>query len=252
MAKIKDIVRFCDEYLEIKKIPDKSFNGLQVEGKPEVKKIALGVSASMELFEKAKKWGGEAILVHHGLLWQDRWAYLRGVQGERVKFLMENGISLVAYHIPLDLHPAVGNNAIGLKKLGVRIMGGFGEHEGQYVGYWGELPRPVKISDFLKKVNQVFGSESIMVGRGKLSVQTVAFISGGAHKFLEEAIENDFDVFIDGETNESRPALAQEAGIYFIAAGHYNTEKFGVMALGRMLEKKFTVETKFIDVPNPL
>lgn len=252
MAKLKDIVRFCDDYLQIEKFKDSSFNGLQVEGQPEVKKIALGVSCNLELFEKAADWEAKAVLTHHGILWEGRWQYLRGFQKNRVKFLLDRGISLLAYHLPLDAHPKIGNNALGLQKMGAKIAGGFGVYEGQTVGFWGRLPKKIKFREFLKKINQVFGAESWYIDGGKPMVETVAFVSGGAHRMLEEAIEKEIDVYVDGETNESRPALAAEAGIHFIAPGHYNTEKFGVIELGKLLEKKFKVETKFIDIPNQL
>lgn len=252
MASLKDIINFCDEYLEINKFKDNSLNGLQVEGKPEVEKIALGVSCNQKLFTAAKEKSCDLILVHHGLLWEKRWQFLRGVQKQRVKFLFDNEISLVAYHLPLDSHLEIGNNSQGLKKLNVKIKGQFGLYNGEFIGFWGELSGKITLAKFKEQVNRVFGAKSAVFAGGKTMIQSCAFVSGGGRGLLEEAIEKEIDVYITGETNESVPAMAQEAGINFIASGHYNTEKFGVLALGELLEKKFKVKTEFIDIPNNL
>lgn len=252
MVLLKDIIKFCNDYLEIAKYKDASLNGLQVEGKAQVEKIALGVSCNAKLFEAAKEKSCDLILVHHGLLWEKRWQYLRGVQKQRVKFLFDHDISLAAYHLPLDAHPEIGNNSQGLQKLGVKRKGPFGFYDGQYLGFWGELNGKVSLSKFKEQVNKVFGARSLFSSAGKMMVQSVAFVSGAGRSALEEAIEKEIDVYITGESNESVPALAEEAGINFLASGHYNTEKFGIMALGDLLAKKFKIKTEFIDIPNAL
>lgn len=252
MVNLKDIINFCDEYLEINKFKDISLNGLQVEGKPEVEKIALGVSCNQKLFNAAKEKSCDLILVHHGLLWEKRWQFLRGVQKQRVKLLLDNDISLVAYHLPLDAHREIGNNSQGLKKLNVKIKGPFGLYNGEFIGFWGELSRKITLAKFKEQVNKVFGAKSNVYSGGKIMVQSVAFVSGGGRSSLEEAIEKEIDVYITGEGNESTPAMVAESGIDFITSGHYNTEKFGVLALGELLEKKFKVKTEFIDIPNVL
>lgn len=252
MLQLKDLIAFCDSYLEIEKFKDVSFNGLQVEGKPEVQKIVLGVSCNQKLFNAAKEKSCDLILVHHGLLWEKRWQYLRGVQKQRVKTLFDNDISLAAYHLPLDAHPEIGNNSQGLKKLGVKIKGPFGVYEGKTIGFWGELEGKVSFVKFKAKVDSVFGAKTWAKSAGKAMVEKIAFVSGAGRSFLEEAIEKEIDVYLTGETNESAPAMAEEAGINFLACGHYNTEKFGVLALGEVLEKKFKVKTEFIDIPNSL
>ncbi len=253
MVKLKDLISFCDEYLNIESISDSSLNGLQVEGSAEVAKIALGVSVNNKLIKQAVKNGCQLIILHHGLLWSKRWQYVTGFQKDRIKLLLDNNISLAAYHLPLDLHAEIGNNAVGLKKLNVKITGGFGLFNGMKVGYFGKLiGGKIAFTKFKENVNKVFGSKSWSMLSGKTMVETVAFVSGGSRSSLEEAINQEIDVFISGETNESVPALVEESGINYIAAGHYNTEKFGVMELGKLLEKKFGVKTEFIDVPNNL
>lgn len=252
MSKLNDIIKFCDEYLSIDKIPDSSYNGLQIEGSEEVEKIALGVSPNEKLFKEAKKSGANLIVVHHGLLWNKRWQYLRGFQKNRIKFLFDNNMSLAAYHLPLDMHPEIGNNAQGLKMLGVKNLKEFGLYNGINVGYQGRLETKVSFEKFLEKVNTVFSAKSYHVHGGKIMIETVAFVSGGGRSSFEEAIDKDIDVFITGEVNESVPALCNEGKTNYIAPGHYNTEKFGVIALGELLEKKFKVKAEFIDVPNNL
>ncbi len=252
MVKLVDIINFCNEYLEIDKFKDTSLNGLQVEGKPEVEKIALGVSCNQKLFNAAKEKSCDLILVHHGLLWEKRWQFLRGVQKQRVKMLFDNDISLAAYHLPLDAHPEIGNNSQGLIKLGVKIKGPFGIYNGQALGFWGEVSGKISLAKFKEQVNKVFGAKSTVFAGGKTMIQSCAFISGGGRSSLEEAIEKGIDVFITGESNESVSAMVEESGIDFISSGHYNTEKLGVLALGDLLEKKFKVSTEFIDIPNNL
>ena len=252
MAKLKNIIAFCDEYLSVNKFKDSSFNGLQVEGREDVERIALGVSCNLQLFKTAVKNSCDLIITHHGLLWNKRWQYVRGPQKERIKFLLENEISLAAYHLPLDAHKDVGNNAVALRKLGVEIKGGFGWHDNYYIGYWGELSGKMTLAKFREKVEKVFDSRTQQAAGGKTLIKSVAFVSGGARVYLEEAIDQGIDVYLTGETNESAPAMAMEGEINFLTAGHYNTEKFGVMSLGEVLEKKFGVKTEFIDVPNSL
>ena len=252
MAKLSDIIIFCDEYLSVNTFKDSSLNGLQVEGKNEIKKIALGVSCNQRLFKTAQKNSCDLIITHHGLLWNKRWQYIRGPQKDRIKFLLDNEISLAAYHLPLDAHPEIGNNPVGLKRLGIEIKGKFGWYDGSYIGLWGKLKDKMTFVKFKEKVDKIFNTRSQSVAGGKTMIETVAFVSGGARMYLEEAIDKGIDVYLTGETNESAPAMAIEGGINFISAGHYNTEKFGVMSLGEVLEKRFGVKTEFNDVPNVL
>ena len=243
MANLKDIISFCNTYLSIDQFSDSSYNGLQIEGRSEVGKIGLGVSCNIKLFEKAKKDNCDLIITHHGLLWNKRWQYIVGFQKKRIKFLLDNNISLAAYHLPLDAHPEIGNNAVALKKLGAKILGKFD------VGYTGKLK--INYSQLKREVDNLFNTKSRSYGTKK-EIETVAFVSGGGRFLLEDAMRYNIDVFITGEVNESVPALVLEEGINYIAAGHYNTEKFGVIALGNLLEKKFKIITEFIDIPNDL
>lgn len=253
MVKRDEIVKFLNSYLEIEKFKDSGTNGLQVPGKGEVGKIALGVSASLELFQQANRKGADMIVVHHGLLWEgSQWRISRLLKG-RLKFLFDDDISLLGYHLPLDAHPEIGNNAQIAKKLDIKIIGKFGEYKGEAVGWEGTFKKPRRFDGLLKEITKVFGFKPWYLKGGENILKTVAIVSGGGASIIPEVIDKKIDVYITGETGEFIPQAAKEGGINYIAAGHYNTEKFGIQALGEVVKKKFpTLEIKFIDIPNPL
>lgn len=253
MIGLKTIIDYCDQYLNINTIRDSSYNGLQIEGSLQVHKIGLGVSCNEKLFDLAEKRGVDLIITHHGLLWSKRWQYIVGVQKKRIKKLIDNNISLAAYHLPLDVHPKIGNNAEGLRRLNVEIKGGFGLIDGQFIGCWGMLPKEILLSQFVDMVNNVFHTNCWYVKKhDQHKIQSVAYVSGGARMCYEEAMLKKYDVFLTGEVNESVPSLDEEGETSYLAAGHYNTEKFGIMALGDLLKKRFKIETEFLDIPNNL
>lgn len=253
MVKRNKLTEFLNNYLKIDKFEDTSSNGLQVVGKEKVKKVVLGVSASLEFFQKAVKEKTDLIIVHHGIFWSFMKFRADLVLKKRLKILFDNNITLLGYHLPLDAHPKIGNNAQIAKKLGVKITEKFGEHKGQSVGFKGELKKAENFKDLVKRVNRVFETKSWYLQGGKSRVKTLAFVSGGGSRLTPEAIDKKVDVYLTGETQESLPALIKESGINYIAAGHYNSEKFGIKALGKIIKKEFpSLEIKFIDIPNPL
>lgn len=255
MAKRDEIVKFINEYLAIEKFKDDSVNGLQVIGKEEVKKIVLGVSASLELFKKAASRRVDMIIVHHGMFWENKPQVVGSLRKNRLKVLFDNGISLLGYHLPLDGHSEIGNSAQIVKKLGlIPAKEKFGTFEGNYVGALGRLRKEERLSDFVKRVDKVFNSKSFVLNFGLNMIKTVGIISGGAGGVYHvvEAAESGCDVYLTGNPFESGFAAAKEMKINVIGPGHYNTEKFGIQALGKLLEKKFKVKTEFIDIPNPL
>lgn len=254
MARRDKIVKFIDKYLEIEKFEDKSVNGLQITGKEEVNKIALGVSASLALFEEAVKKGFDMIIVHHGLLWEGKDLRIDELRKKRLQFLFNKNISLLCYHLPLDGHPAIGNSVQILKKLNLGKKEEFGKYGGKFVGVVGELKQKTLLKEFVKVVNKLFNCQSMVLNFGPKIVKTVGIISGGGGGASDmiEAFKHKCDVYLTGEPFESGYQMAREAKINVIAPGHYNTEQFGVQALGKLLEKKFKVKTEFIDIPNPL
>lgn len=251
-AKLNEIVAFLDEYLGVEKFADNGTNGLQLPGREDVKKIALGVSASRELFKQAAGRQAQLIVVHHGLFWESQERRIDGVLKERLKVLLARDISLAAYHLPLDAHPRAGNNAQIIASLGGRIDKPFGLYRGQHVGWTGKLSRAVSREHFIKKIEATIGTSGTAFLFGPRRIKTLAVLSGGGAYRIFEAIEAGVDAFITGEALEFVPSLAREAGLNYLAPGHYNTETFGIKALGKLLRDRFKVDTFFIDLPNSL
>lgn len=244
------IVSFVDAYLDSGKIKDSSQNGLQVEGRKEVKKIAFGVSASLECVKRAAACGADMLVVHHGLLW-GRSEPVTGPFKRKLETLFTSGLSLCAWHLPLDKHPVVGNNARLLALLGAKKQKPFGSYDGETIGFSGTLPKPSSIGDIAAALAIRLDAEPLCFRFGAEKVRTVGAISGGAARMFGQAVEAGLDLYVTGEVGEFVQEYARETRSNFIAAGHYNSEKPGVQALAGLLEKKFGVKTEFIDIPNP-
>ena len=252
MVNRDEIVNFLDEYLNVLAFPDKSRNGLQVEGKEEVEKIAFAVDACMDTFIKARAFGADMLIVHHGLIWGGI-EYVRGLVQKRLKFLLENELNLYAAHLPLDLHPEVGNNAQLLKLLELEPREPFGSYNGLNIGYISEFdePKPLPLvaqilveklkTDYVKAYE--FGVEEI---------RRVGVVSGRGGFAIPEAIEKGVNLFITGEFLHDDYHTAKEGRLSVIAAGHYASETLGVKALMPVLREKFGVKTVFIDNPTGL
>jgi len=246
-----EIVGFLDEYLESSKIDDPAENGLQVEGRQEVCHVALGVSASCELFRRAARRGADMVLVHHGLLWKGATGRICGSFGRRVGALLQKEMSLVAYHLPLDLHPEVGNNAQIARRLCLENVAPFGLYRGRLIGVAGELPEAVPTDRFFSTVEEVFNVKPHVCATGPRLVKRISVVSGGAAFEVHEAIEKRMDAYLTGTIDEYVPEACREGRIHYVALGHYNTERFGVQALGRLLRKRFGLKVSFIEIPNP-
>ncbi len=252
MVNRDEIVNFLDEYLNVLAFPDKSRNGLQVEGKEEVEKIAFAVDACMDTFIKARAFGADMLIVHHGLIWGGI-EYVRGLVQKRLKFLLENELNLYEAHLPLDLHPEVGNNAQLLKLLELEPREPFGSYNGLNIGYISEFdePKPLPLvaqilveklkTDYVKAYE--FGVEEI---------RRVGVVSGRGGFAIPEAIEKGVNLFITGEFLHDDYHTAKEGRLSVIAAGHYASETLGVKALMPILREKFGVKTVFIDNPTGL
>jgi len=245
------LTEYLSEYLDVEKFDDYCPNGLQVEGKSNIKKIVTAVSASIELFNKAIKQKADAILVHHGIIWNYERPVYTGSYRERVKILLDNNISLFAYHLPLDAHPIVGNNAQLAKHLGLKSCKPFGNHKGQTIGIKGRISKANK-DKFFKKIENLVNREVLVFPYGPKSISTVGIVSGGAQKEFSQAISENLDAYITGEVSEHIKYLSQEESVHYISAGHYATENFGVKALGNHLKNKFKINVAFIDIPNPV
>ena len=241
---------YLHKYLQVDLFTDIAPNGLQVEGTSIIKKIITGVSASVELFNRAIQEQADCVLVHHGIIWNFERPLFRGSYRERIRLLLEHNINLYAYHLPLDAHPEVGNNAQICKRLGLGSIEPFGEYKGQLIGMKGYIEETEK-DEVFKRIESVMSKKCLIYPFGSDGIKSIAVISGGGQKDVAQAIEAKIDLFITGEVSEFIMHLAKEEKIHFIAAGHYATEKFGILALGEHLSKQFAIETLFIDIPNP-
>lgn len=245
------ITAFLNEYLQASRFRDVAPNGMQVIGKPEVRRIALGVSANLALLERAAAERADMVLVHHGLFLDREPKTILVREKRRLQVLFMADMTLLAYHLPLDAHPEVGNNVLWLKKLGFEVAStDFATFQGQAIGAIGSRERPIARIELVRAIAQVAGNQPRVYPYGPDEVRTLGVATGAAPGSLAEAIMRGLDAFLTGEAAEGTQALAQEEGANFIAAGHYNTERLGVQTLGDLLRERFGVETVFIEVPN--
>jgi len=246
------LVSHLDHLLDAGRGRDYGPNGLQVEGKGEVRKVVTGVSSCRELFVRAREAGADAVLVHHGLFWEGMPRVLTGLQYQRVAELVRGGMSLLAYHLPLDRHPELGNNALAARAFGLVDLAPFGLHEGLPIGFHGRFPEPLPAAELAARSRQVYGQEPLAFLSGPDPVRTLGIISGGAQRELYDAITAGLDAYLTGEASEWVMNVAREAKIHYLAAGHYATERLGIRALGEHVAGTFGIAAEFIDVPNPV
>ena len=247
MAPRDEIVAFADELLDLGSYADYGPMGLQVVGAREVAKIACGVSASRELFERAAAAGAQMVLVHHGLFWERDPREIGPLMRERLRALFDHDLNLAAYHLALDAHPELGNNALLARELGVEPAERFTEW-----GFGGSLEEPLPIDAFSERVHERVGRMPLVFAYGPETIERVAVLTGGAARHLADAISGGYDCFLTGEAAEPTKHAAKEARIHFVAAGHYATETLGVRALSARLAEEFGLEWEFIDLPNPV
>jgi dinuclear metal center YbgI/SA1388 family protein len=242
-----EIVAYANERLEVDRFPEFGRPGLQVVGAAEVERIACGVSASLELFQRAAEAGAQFVLVHHGLFWRNEPLVVdRRLRG-RLEALFRADLSLVAYHLALDAHPELGNNAQLAALLGVAREREFGA-----VGLGGRLGEPVGIEELTSHIERAVGREPLVFAHGPERVERVAISTGAAGHDLLEAAHEGYDLFLTGEAEEPTLQTARELGIHFVAAGHHATERLGVQALARELAERFSLDWEFVEVPNPV
>lgn len=222
-------------------------------GPEHVETVATGVSANLELLERARDAGAELVLVHHGLFWESTPRALSPTMAARLRTLLGAGMALAAYHLPLDAHPQVGNNALIARGLGAQDARPFAEHGGTPIGVAARFPgQGIAAADLFARVEALTQRAPLVFDAGPDPVSTIGIVSGGAASDLETAIAAGLDAFLTGEPREPVMGMAREAGIHFVAAGHYATETFGVRRLGEELEERFGVRHVFVDVPNPV
>ena len=242
---------YLADFLAVKSFDDASLNGLQVEGRREVKRVAFAVSACAEVFRKAASAGANALVVHHGLFWKGDWPQpVSGVLRDRLKLLLDSGCSLLAYHLPLDAHAEVGNNAVAARALGLVELTSFCEYHGTPIGWRGRLGKPVQARTFVRRLESYYGHKAHAVLAGPDKISSVGIVSGGAAREAEQAVVLGLDAYVTGESGEPATFLCREARMHFAALGHYATERVGVRALGEHLKRTLGLDTIFIDVEN--
>jgi len=255
MAKLIDIVNYCDDLLETTQFKDYCPNGLQLEGNSEVAKIVTGVTASQALIDAAVEHSADMLLVHHGFFWQGEAPNITGMKKRRIKKLLDNNLSLVAYHLPLDAHPLLGNNAQLASILGLEVEGRFGGIGSQAIAMHGKVSAKLAASNLAEQISVSLSREVLHISPDSSEnqmIQTVAWCTGAAQSYIEKAVELGVDAFITGEASEQTTHIARECGIHFYAAGHHATERYGVKALGEHLAQHFELNQQFIDIDNPI
>jgi len=248
---LNTLVEEAQRYLNAARISDYCPNGLQIEGRPQVRRIVSGVTASQALVDAAVEAQADVLLVHHGYFWKGENPCITGMKQRRVKTLLSNDISLLAYHLPLDLHPEVGNNVQLAALLDITVEGPLDPDDPRSVGLLGSLREPMSPRDFARQVQEVLGREPLLV-EGPELIRRVGWCTGGGQGYIDQAIAAGVDLYLTGEASEQTFHSARENGISFIAAGHHATERYGVQALGDYLARRFAIEHLFIDCPNPI
>jgi dinuclear metal center YbgI/SA1388 family protein len=247
-----ELLAFLDRELEIDRFRDYGPLGLQVAGRDEVARVALAVSSTLEVFEAAEAFGADLLIVHHGLFWDGDSRVVDDVMRRRLETLFRAGMTLAAYHLPLDAHRVLGNNAELARLLGVAVDDWFMDDRGAPIAVRGRLLEPPSLTELGTRIADVTGRTPLVLPGGADPVRTIGICSGGAARGIRVAAALGLDAWLTGEPSEDARALAAELGVSFIAAGHYATETFGVQAVGRELVTRFGVETTFVDVPNPV
>lgn len=250
---LRDLIGACDARLEAAAYADYGPNGLQVPGPTEIRRIVTGVSANADLLEAAAAAKADLVLVHHGLFWKGQPLGISPLLHRRLKVLYDHGIALAAYHLPLDGHAEIGNNALLADALGLTGRARFAEHGGRALGASGSLPAPLTTDAFLARVRAAVGGRTpLHVGAGPAEIRTVGVVSGAAADDVHHAIALGLDAFITGEPAERSFSDARDGAIHFVAAGHHATEVFGIRALGDWLAAEHGLDHTFVDVPNPI
>jgi dinuclear metal center YbgI/SA1388 family protein len=223
-------------------------NGLQIEGKSDIHKIATAVTASKAAIDAATAWGADALIVHHGFFWRNEPQPLVGNKGARIRCAMKADLNIFAYHLPLDAHPTLGNNAQLAQLLDIEDDGA----DSKRIWRTGQLAAPMLLDGFIERIRRNLRREpQVLFGSAK-EVKRIAWCTGAAQSYFAQAIDAGVDVFITGEVSESCYHLAQESGVHYIAAGHHATERYGVQALGQLLAKTYQLEHQYIELPNPV
>lgn len=252
MASLQAIDSYCNKILACDTYHDYAPNGLQIEGRSEVRCLVTGVTASQALIDAAIERQADLVLVHHGLFWKGESSVITGIKRQRIAALLSNNISLMAFHLPLDGHPHYGNNVQLGRLWGFEIAGRFGDGPDMGLGCYSELSKPLSIQRLEELVQVSLGHSIVRLGDHQHTCRRVGWCSGAAQGYIEQAAQLGLDTYISGEASEQTTHLARELGIHFLVAGHHATERGGVRAFGDHLAAHFGIAHHFIDINNPV
>ncbi|MFO7705266.1 MAG: Nif3-like dinuclear metal center hexameric protein [Halopseudomonas sp.] len=246
------LVDYCNTLLERAAFEDYCPNGLQVEGREQIRLLVTGVTASQAMVDAAVAAGADMLLVHHGYFWKGESAPVTGIKQRRLKALLANDVNLLAYHLPLDVHPLLGNNVELARRMGWTVSGGLEPGNPRSVGLHGELPAPLTGSELAAQLASVLQREPLHIAGNQRPIKRLAWCTGAAQGYIDRAVALGVDAYVTGEISEPTVHAAREHGIHFFAAGHHATERYGVQALGEHLAARYGIEHRFIDIDNPV
>lgn len=253
MVTLAEIAAYAERLMEVRRFKDYCPNGIHVEGRRPVRRVLSGVTASLALIEEAIARDADALLVHHGYFWRNEAPVVTGMKARRLRCLLESGIGLLAYHLPLDAHPEIGNNAQLAKRLGLRVTGVLDDDRSVPIAMRGELESPCTADDFQRRIARALARDPLWLDGGDGGVvRSVGWCTGAAQDYIEYAVRHGLDAFISGEVSERTTHIAREEGVHYYAAGHHATERYGVQALGERIAREFALEHVFVDVDNPV
>ena len=247
----KKLENILTEFMQPHRVRDFTVNGMQVQGKDTVTKVITGVTASQALIDAAVEQQADAILVHHGYFWKNESPAITGIKYNRIKTLIKHDINLYAYHLPLDIHPELGNNVELAKLLGITVRRGLEPWDKASIALVGKFEDEISTEELTQRIETQLNRSPLVVDAGK-PIKSVAWCTGGGQSYIELAIEQGIDAFISGEASEQTIHLAREAGMSFFAAGHHATERYGIKALGEWLAEEKGLDVTFIDIDNPV
>lgn len=252
MAALQEIIQWCNDTLKTHEFKDYAPNGLQIEGKSEVKKIVCAVTASQDAIDAAIAQQADLLLVHHGYFWKGEAYPITGMRGKRIKTLIQHDISLVAYHLPLDSHPMLGNNAAIADLLELEIFEALDASEHHPIGNIGYLKQALTPEAFKDLLTERLGFQTIHLPADKKTIQKVGFCTGAAQDFISKAAEQNCDAYISGEVSERTYYEAKELDVHYYACGHHATERYGVQRLGKAISEQFNLEYSYFELNNPI
>ena len=252
MTKLQDIIQWCDQTLKSSEFKDYAPNGLQIEGKTEVRKILAAVTASQDAIDAAIRENADLLLVHHGYFWKGEAYPITGMRGKRIKSLIQQDISLVGYHLPLDSHPTLGNNAAISDLLELQNIEALDPTERHPIGNIGYLKSAMSPEAFKAFVSERLGFDAIHLPCDKSTIQKVGFCTGGAQDYISKAALQNCDAYISGEVSERTFYEAAELGVHYYACGHHATEKYGVQRLAKAISEQFNIEYSYFELNNPI